>query len=69
MSIVEKPVTDVTDTISLTEAADMLGLDGFRNVKHLIKKGLLRSFKTKFSNRHRVLRSEVKELAKVEEVK
>ena len=68
MSNVETPKMDIRDTVSLSEAAEMLGLDGFRNVKHLIKKGLLRSYKSKFSNRVRVSRAEVLTLTEVEEV-
>ncbi len=59
---------DIKQTISLSDAAKALGLKSFRNVKHLIKKGLLKAYKPKFSRNTRVLITEVEELAKMEEV-
>ena len=59
---------DIKETISLSDAAELLGLESFRNVKHLIRKGLLRSFQSRFSRNARVLESEVQELCKLEEV-
>lgn len=63
--IVEK--VDIKETMSLSDAAEVLGLDSFRHVKSLIKRGLLRSFKSKFSRNARVLASEVQELCQLEE--
>lgn len=58
---------DIKETMSLSDAAEVLGLDSFRHVKALIKRGLLRKFKSKFSRNARVLASEVQELCQLEE--
>jgi len=58
---------DIKETLSLSDAAEVLGLESFRHVKALIKRGLLRSFKSKFSRNARVLSSEVQELCQLEE--
>ena len=56
------------DTVSLTQAADMLGFDSFRAVKELIRKGHLKSYRLKFNRNQRVLRKEVEALTILEEV-
>lgn len=59
---------DVRSTLSLSEAAEILGFKSFRQVNTLIKKGLLSPFKTKWSNNKRVSKLEVENLAKVEKI-
>lgn len=60
-------IVKLSDTYSLTEAASKLGFDSFRSVKHLVKKGVLKSYKTKFSKYQRVLKKEVEALTELEE--
>jgi hypothetical protein len=59
---------DVKSTLSLSEAAEILGFKSFRQVNSLIKKGFLSSFKTKWSNNKRVSKIEVENLAKVDKI-
>ena len=61
-------VMRISDTYSLSEAAEVLGFENFRNVNELIRKGFLKSYKTKFSRNKRVLRKEVEALTEVEEI-
>lgn len=60
-------IVKLSDTYSLTEAATKLGFDSFRSVKHLVKRGVLKSYKTKFSKYQRVLKKEVEALTELEE--
>jgi len=60
-------IVRLNETYSLTEAATKLGFDSFRSVKHLVKKGVLKSYKTKFSKYQRVLKKEVEALTELEE--
>jgi len=60
-------IVKLSDTYSLTEAATKLGFDSFRSVKHLVNKGILKSYKTKFSRYKRVLKADVEALTELEE--
>jgi hypothetical protein len=58
----------LSETISLSKAATILGYDSFRSVKELIKRKKLKGYKTSFSRNTRVLKSEVDALTIMEEV-
>ena len=58
----------LSETISLSEAAVILGYDSFRSVKELIKRKKLKGYKTTFSRNTRVLKNEVDALTIMEEV-
>lgn len=59
---------DIKSTLSLSEAAEILGFQSFRQVNALIKKGLLDPFVTKWSIRKRVSKKQVEELTKLEKI-
>jgi len=56
------------ETVSLSEAAEILGLKSFRNVKTLIERGVLKGYRRQWSNRLRVSKEDVEKLSLVEEV-
>jgi len=56
------------ETVSLSEAAEILGLKSFRNVKTLIERGVLKGYRRQWSNRLRVSKEDVERLSLVEEV-
>ena len=56
------------ETISLSEAAEILGLKSFRNVKMLIERGVLKGYRRQWSNRTRVSKADVEDLSLVEEI-
>jgi len=66
MELNEHQIT-VDDTISLSEAAQILGLTSFRQVNKMIKNGHLKAYKKKWSDRKVVLRADVLALREVEE--
>ena len=57
----------VDDTISQSEAAEILGLPNFRSVSYLIRRGILKAYKKKWSKWNVVLRKDVLALKEVEE--
>ena len=59
---------DIKSSLSLSEAANILGFASFRQVNALIKKGLLDSFISKWSTRKRVCKKQVEELSKLEKI-
>ena len=65
----EEPKVTVVDTISLSEAATLLGFESFHGVKKLIRAGKLNAFRKKWSRNRVVLRSDVEKLAEVEDWK
>lgn len=56
------------DTVSLTQAAEILGFDSFRAVNELIRKGFLKSYRLKFNRNKRVLRKDIEALTILEEI-
>lgn len=57
----------VDEIISLTEAAELLGLNSFRQVKTMIKNGHLKAYNKKWSKVKHVLKTDVIALREVEE--
>lgn len=58
----------LSETISLSEAAVILGYDSFRSVKELIKRKKLKGYKTSYSRNTRVLKSDIEKLTIMEEI-